>query len=133
MSDFGKHVIPAYLDSGENVIAYRFAGYWKDVGTIESLWEANMEFLDPKMELDIRDKGWRVYSKNHISPPHFITEMGSAKDSLISDGCYVAGDVKHSVLSDDVQIKDGASVSDSVIMSGATIGKNIVVKRAIIG
>jgi len=133
MSDFGKHVIPAYLDSGENVIAYRFDGYWKDVGTIESLWEANMEFLDPEMELDIRDKGWRVYSKNHISPPHFITEMGSAKDSLISDGCYVAGDVKHSVLSDDVQIKDGATVSDSVIMSGATIGKNVVVKRAIIG
>ncbi|GMQ73087.1 glucose-1-phosphate adenylyltransferase [Tetragenococcus halophilus] len=79
MSDFGKHVIPAYLDSGENVIAYRFAGYWKDVGTIESLWEANMEFLDPKMELDIRDKGWRVYSKNHISPPHLSRKWGQLK------------------------------------------------------
>src|SRR5699024_12622458 len=82
MSDFGKHVIPAYLDSGENVFAYRFQGYWKDVGTIDSLWEANMEFLDPEMELDIRDKAWRIYSKNRIAPPHFITQTGSASNSL---------------------------------------------------
>ncbi|HIY58669.1 MAG TPA: glucose-1-phosphate adenylyltransferase [Candidatus Tetragenococcus pullicola] len=133
MSDFGKHVIPAYLDSGENVFAYRFQGYWKDVGTIDSLWEANMEFLDPEMELDIRDKAWRIYSKNRIAPPHFITQTGSASNSLICDGCYIAGDVKHSILSDDVQIKEGAQVTDSVIMSGATIGKNAKIHRAIIG
>lgn len=133
MSDFGKHVIPAYLSSGENVIAYRFKGYWKDVGTIDSLWEANMEFLDPEMSLNIRDKAWRIYSKNRISPPHFITETGSAKDSLISDGCYIAGDIRHSILSEDVKVKEGARISDSVVMSGATVGKNVMIKRAIIG
>ncbi|MGX7196620.1 glucose-1-phosphate adenylyltransferase [Enterococcus olivae] len=133
MNDFGHHVIPAYLDSGENVVAHRFSGYWKDVGTIDSLWEANMEFLKPDMELDIRDKGWRIYSKNPISPPHFVTATGSAKNSMISDGCYIAGDIDHSVLSDDVQVKEGASITDSVIMSGATIGKNVKIHKAIIG
>ncbi|MDT2756647.1 glucose-1-phosphate adenylyltransferase [Enterococcus asini] len=133
MIDFGKHVIPSYLDSGENVYAYRFQGYWKDVGTIDSLWEANMEFIDPEMNLEIRDKSWRVYSKNPISPPHFLTETGSVKDSLVSDGCYIAGSIEHSILSEDVQIKTGSKVSDSVIMSGATIGKNVQIHRAIIG
>lgn len=133
MIDFGKHVIPSYLDSGENVYAYRFQGYWKDVGTIDSLWEANMEFIEPEMDLDIRDKSWRVYSKNPISPPHFLTETGSVNDSLISDGCYIAGAIEHSILSEDVQIKSGSEVSDSVIMSGATIGKNVRIHRAIIG
>jgi glucose-1-phosphate adenylyltransferase len=133
MNDFGKHVIPAYLDSGETVVAYRFDGYWKDVGTIDSLWEANMEFLRPDMELNIRDKAWRIYSKNPISPPHFVTETGSAKNSLISDGCYIAGDVNHSVLSDDVQVKEGAKITDSIVMSGATIGKNVSIHKAIIG
>lgn len=133
MIDFGKHVIPSYLDSGENVYAYRFQGYWKDVGTIDSLWEANMEFIDPDMNLDIRDKSWRVYSKNPISPPHFLTETGSVNDSLVSDGCYIAGSIEHSILSEDVQIKTGSEISDSVIMSGATIGKNVRIHRAIIG
>lgn len=133
MIDFGKHVIPSYLDSGENVIAYRFKGYWKDVGTIESLWEANMEFIEQDMKLDIRDKSWRVYSKNPISPPHFLTETGSVKDSLITDGCYIAGDIRHTILSEDVQVKEGSEVTDSVIMPGATIGKNVRIHRAIIG
>lgn len=133
MNDFGHHVIPAYLDSGESVVAYRFSGYWKDVGTIDSLWEANMEFLKPDMELNIRDKAWRIYSKNPIAPPHFITETGSAKNSLVSDGCYIAGDIDHSVISDNVQVKEGAKITDSVIMSGATIGKNVKIHRAIIG
>lgn len=133
MNDFGKHVIPAYLDSGETVVAYRFDGYWKDVGTIDSLWEANMEFLRPDMELNIRNKAWRIYSKNPISPPHFVTETGSAKNSLISDGCYIAGDVNHSVLSDGVQVKEGAKITDSIVMSGATIGKNVSIHKAIIG
>lgn len=133
MNDFGKNVIPFYLDSGENVVAYRFSGYWKDVGTIDSLWEANMEFIDPSLDLAMRDKSWRIYSKNRIAPPHSITETGSAKNSLISDGCYIAGTVDHSILSDEVQVKEGASVKDSVIMSGATIGNNVTINRAIIG
>lgn len=133
MLDFGKHVIPAYLDSGENVFVYRFDGYWKDVGTIDSLWEASMEMINEDNELHMREKGWRVYSKNTISPPHFITETASVNDSLIVDGCYVAGEVDHSILSNDVQVKEGAIVKDSVIMPGATIGKNVKVNRAIIG
>lgn len=133
MIDFGKHVIPSYLESGENVIAYRFQGYWKDVGTIDSLWEANMEFIEQDMELDIRDKSWRVYSKNPISPPHFLTATGSVKDSLITDGCYIAGEISHTILSEDVQVKEGSQISDSVIMPGATIGKNVRIHRAIVG
>lgn len=133
MIDFGKHVIPNYLESGEDVFAYRFSGYWKDVGTIDSLWEANMEFIEPDMELEIRDKSWRVFSKNTISPPHFLTETAAVKNSLIVDGCYVSGEINHSILSDDVQVKEGTVITDSVVMPGATIGKNVKIHRAIIG
>ncbi|MGX7243691.1 glucose-1-phosphate adenylyltransferase [Enterococcus quebecensis] len=133
MLDFGKHVIPAYLEAGENVYAYRFEGYWKDVGTIDSLWEANMEFIRLENKLGMRDKSWRMFSKNTISPPHFITETASVKNSLIVDGCYVAGTVKDSILSTDVQIKSGSTIESSVIMPGATIGKNVIIRNAIIG
>ena len=133
MLDFGKHVIPAYLESGENVFAYRYDGYWKDVGTIDSLWEASMEFIDPEHSLNIRDKNWRILAKNTISPPHFLTENADVKNSLVVDGCYVAGHVEHSILSDDVQVKEGAKVVDSVVMPGATIGKNVQITKAIIG
>lgn len=133
MLDFGKHVIPAYLDSGENVFAYRFNGYWKDVGTIDSLWEANMEFINLDNDLDISDRSWRIYSKNWITPPHFLTENADVKDSLVNDGCYVAGKVTHSILSSEVQVKEGTEIEDSFIMPGATIGKNVTIKRAIVG
>lgn len=133
MVDFGANVIPSYLESGENVFAYNFEGYWKDVGTIDSLWEASMEFINPEMNLDIRDKGWRVYSKNMISPPHFLTKTASAKNSLIADGCYVAGDIEDSILSNDVQVKEGTTIKETVVMPGATIGKNVKIKKAIIG
>lgn len=133
MLDFGKHVIPTYLEAGENVYAYRFDGYWKDVGTIDSLWEANMEFIRSENALKMRDKSWRIFSKNTISPPHFITETASVKNSLIVDGCYVAGHVTDSILSTDVQVKAGSTIEQSVIMPGATIGKNVTIKNAIIG
>jgi glucose-1-phosphate adenylyltransferase len=133
MLDFGHHVIPAYLESGENVFVHRFKGYWKDVGTIDSLWEASMEFIHADETLDMRDRGWRIYSRNLISPPHFITETAEVSDSLVVDGCYVAGTVKHSILSTNVQIKKGATIENSVIMPGATVGRNVVVKNAIVG
>ncbi|EOI01730.1 glucose-1-phosphate adenylyltransferase [Enterococcus moraviensis ATCC BAA-383] len=133
MLDFGKHVIPTYLEAGENVYAYRFDGYWKDVGTIDSLWEANMEFIRSENDLKMRDKSWRIFSKNTISPPHFITETASVKNSLIVDGCYVAGHVTDSILSTDVQVKAGSTIEQSVIMPGAKIGKNVTIKNAIIG
>ncbi|MGK0551441.1 glucose-1-phosphate adenylyltransferase [Enterococcus faecalis] len=133
MLDFGHHVIPAYLDAGENVFVHRFKGYWKDVGTIDSLWEASMEFIHADETLNMRDKGWRIYSRNLISPPHFITETAEICDSLVVDGCYVDGSVKHSILSTNVQVKKGAKIENSVIMPGATIGRNVVVKNAIVG
>ncbi|WP_321387774.1 glucose-1-phosphate adenylyltransferase [uncultured Enterococcus sp.] len=133
MLDFGKNVIPAYLDAGDNVYAHRFNGYWKDVGTIDSLWEANMEFIDPENELDIRDRSWKIFSKNTSSPPHFLTETASVKNSLIVDGCYVAGEIKDSILSTDVQVKAGTTIEKSIIMPGAKIGENVTIKNAIIG
>lgn len=91
MYDFGKNVIPFYIKSGDNVYAYHFSGYWKDVGTIDSLWRANMEFIDDEGGLDIRDKNWRIYSKNPIAPPQFITEKADVENSMIVDGCFISG------------------------------------------
>lgn len=133
MSDFGQNVIPAFLDSGERVYAYEFEGYWKDVGTIDSLHEANMEYISPENELDSRNRQWKIYSKNEIAPPNFITSKASVKDSLVVDGCVVSGKVTHSILSTNVQVKEGAVVEDSFIMPGAIINENAVIKRAIIG
>ena len=133
MSDFGKNVIPTYLETGESVFAYEFEGYWKDVGTIESLWEANMEYISPDNALDSRNRQWKIYSRNVIAPPNFLGEHAHVEDSLVVDGCLVDGTVKHSVLSTNAQIREGAVVEDSVIMSGAIIGKGAKIKRAIIG
>ena len=133
MSDFGKNVIPAYLETGESVFAYEFEGYWKDVGTIESLWEANMEYISPENALDSRNRQWKIYSRNVIAPPNFFGEHAHVEDSLVVDGSIVDGTVKHSVLSTSAQIREGAVVEDSVIMSGAVIGKGAKIKRAIIG
>ncbi|HEO2476002.1 TPA: glucose-1-phosphate adenylyltransferase [Streptococcus agalactiae] len=133
MSDFGKNVIPAYLESGERVYTYNFDGYWKDVGTIESLWEANMEYIGEDNKLHSRDRSWKIYSKNLIAPPNFMTEDTNVKDSLVVDGCFVAGNVEHSILSTNVQVKPNAIIKDSFVMSGATIGEGAKINRAIIG
>ncbi len=133
MSDFGQNVIPAYIDSGERVYTYNFNGYWTDVGTIESLWEANMEYIAVDNELDSRDRSWKIYSKNQIAPPNFITAEAEVKDSLVVDGCFVSGKVEHSILSTNVQVKEGAEIKDSFIMSGAKIGAGAKITRAIIG
>lgn len=133
MSDFGKNVIPNYLESGESVYAYEFSGYWKDVGTIESLWEANMEYIFPENALDSRNRQWKIYSRNLISPPNFLGANAHVEDSLVVDGCFVDGTVKHSILSTGAQVREGAEVLDSVIMSGAIIGQGAKIKRAIIG
>lgn len=133
MVDFGKNVIPYYLKSGESVFAYNFKGYWKDVGTIDSLWHANMEFLDENNELNLQDRTWRIYSRNPIAPPQIIAETAEIKDAMIVDGSYIAGKVDHSILSANVRIQTGSVVTDSVIMLGAKIGKNVTIHRAIIG
>lgn len=133
MVDFGKNVIPYYLKSGESVFAYNFKGYWKDVGTIDSLWHANMEFLDENNELNLQDRTWRIYSRNPIAPPQIIAETAEIKDAMIVDGSYIAGKVDHSILSANVRIQTSSVVTDSVIMPGAKIGKNVTIHRAIIG
>lgn len=133
MVDFGKNVIPYYLKSGESVFAYNFKGYWKDVGTIDSLWHANMEFLDENNGLNLQDRTWRIYSRNPIAPPQIIAETAEIKDAMIVDGSYIAGKVDHSILSANVRIQPGSVVTDSVIMPGAKIGKNVTIYRAIIG
>lgn len=133
MDDFGHHVIPAYLRNSESIYAYKFEGYWKDVGTIESLWQANMEFLDPNHELDIRDSSWRIFSKTLNTTPQQIIGDARVNDSMITDGCYVAGQVEHSILSNNVKVGRGSIVKDSVIMPNTVIGENCIIEKAIIG
>lgn len=131
--DFGHDVIPAYLANEEDIYAYAFTGYWKDVGTIDSLWEANMEFLDPENSLHIHDDEWRIYTKNPISPPQFLSEKSELKHALVADGCFIEGAVRNSLVSQNVQIGEGSLVKDSVIMANAKIGKNVEIDHAIVG
>lgn len=131
--DFGHHVIPTYLRNSESVFAYNFEGYWKDVGTIESLWESNMEFLNPHHELNLRDASWRIYSKTLDTTPQQFSKDAEVRDSMITDGCYVAGKVDHSILSRNVKVGKGSVIKDSVIMPGAVIGENCHIEKAIVG
>lgn len=133
MLDFGKNVIPYYLDSGEPVYAYRFSGYWRDVGTIMSLWQANMEFLEPNNGLNMQDRSWRINSRSPLAPPQMLTDTAEVSQSMIVDGCYVAGKIQHSILSANVRVKEGSQVIDSMIMPGASIGRDVTIRRAIIG
>ena len=133
MEDFGHHVIPAYLRNSESIYAYAFEGYWKDVGTIESLWDANMEFLDPNHELNIRDKDWRVFSSNPNTTPQYLTSTSKVTDSMITDGCYVAGEITHSILSHNVKVGKNSMIKDSFIMPNVVIGENVKIEKAIIG
>ena len=133
LMDFGKDVIPRYLKNGERVFAHPFKGYWKDVGTIESLWEANMEFLDPNHELNIREKDWRINTRYTASPPQFISENAKVTRSMIVDGTFVDGTVEQSILSQDVRVGRDAYVYASVVMSNVVIGKNADIRYTIIG
>lgn len=133
MLDFGQDIIPVMIESKERVIAYPFVGYWKDVGTIDSLWEANMDLIDQDSELNIQDQSWRIYSVNHTRPPQYITSDALIRDSLIVEGCIVRGEVEHSVLSMGVKIGNGSVIKDSVIMADTVIGDNCVINKAMIG
>ena len=131
-NDFGKNIIPAMLNDKQVMCAYNFDGYWKDVGTIESLWEANMDLLTTPMPIDLHDKKWRIYARNPGMAPHYIAKGAFVQDSLITEGCEVYGNVKHSVLFAGVVIEEGACVQDSVIMPGSVIKRGAVVRRAIV-
>jgi glucose-1-phosphate adenylyltransferase len=127
-NDFGKDVLPAMLNAGERMFAYPFEGYWKDVGTVESLWDANMDLLDPNLKLDLRD----IYSKNPMFPPHYVSETATIKNSNISDGCIVEGEVENSILFPGVKIEKGAKVDYSIIMPNTVVKANADIKYSIV-
>ena len=132
-NDFGMNIIPALLRDGRKMYAYRFAGYWRDVGTIDSLWEANMEVLDPENSgIDIFDKKWKIYSRNPVLPAQKIGPRAVVQDSLITEGCQIYGRVQHSVLSAGVTVEEGATVEDAVLMDGVVVKAGAVVKRCIL-
>lgn len=131
--DFGKNIIPDLLRAGANIYAYDFKGYWKDVGTLKSLWEANMDLLGQRPEFRLADKDWRIYSKSPAMPPHYLGELADVTDSIVSEGCVVYGNVKHSVLFTGVHVAKGAYIRDSIVMPGAVIGENAIINKAIIG
>ena len=130
--DFGKDVIPAMLAGDERLFAYRFEGYWRDVGTIDSLWEANMDLLDSESGLDLADDTWKIYSRNPNLPAARIGFGASLDECMVAEGCGVEGAVKHSLLFQDVYVGKDAQVIDSVIMAGAHIGDGAVVQRAVV-
>ena len=114
------------------LVAYDFNGYWKDVGTIESLWEANMDLIDNPMPMNMHDKKWRIYSKNPGMPPHYISEGAVVTDTLITEGCEVYGKVNHSVLFAGVVVEEGADIEYSVVMPGSIIKRGAIVRRSIV-
>ena len=132
-NDFGKDIIPKMLNSGEKLVAYPFKGYWKDVGTIESLWEANMDLLKIDNELNLYDSEWRIYSDNQVRPAQHIGEEAKIANSLIVEGCIVNGEVEDSILSQGVTVGKNTIIKDSVIMPNVKIGDNVRIERAIIG
>ncbi len=125
--DFGKNVIPAMLEGGERMFAYRFDGYWKDVGTIDSLWEANMDLLGDHPKLSLKDRERRIFSRNYAEPPHFVGNNAKVSNSLITEGCEIYGTVINSVLSSGVVVEANAVVRDSVIFNNVTVKNGAVV------
>ena len=131
-NDFGKDVIPAMLGAGELMKVYRFADYWKDVGTVDSLWEANLDLLNPKIDLNLADQNWRIYSRTTGMPPQYLSEEAEVENSLITDGCEVEGKLDYSILFENVTVEKGAAVEYSLVMPGAVIKKGAKVKYSII-
>ena len=130
--DFGKDIIPQLLNDNKTLAAYKFKGYWKDVGTIDSLWEANMDLLNPKNELDLNDRSWRIYTEDVTALPQYISADAEVKNAYITQGCVVAGSVQNSVLFTNVKVGAGAKVIDSVLMPGAVVEDGAVVTRALV-
>lgn len=130
--DFGKDVLPAMLNAGEKMYAYSFDGYWKDVGTISSLWEANMDLLGEEPAFDVGDSEWKIHSRNPLAPPEYLGENAVIKNSMVALGCEIEGTVINSLLSSNVIVKKGAIVKDSIIMSGTVIDEGATVTYSII-
>ncbi len=131
--DFGKAIIPNMLNAGEKMVAYPFEGYWRDVGTLDSLWEANMDLLNPNIPIDLYDPDWKMYSRNPIMPPQYIGADAVIENSMVTDGCSVNGTVDFSILFEGVTVEAGATVTDSIIMPGSVIKSGAIVEYAIVG
>lgn len=131
-NDFGKNVIPLMLNNDELMMVYRFNDYWKDVGTVDSLWEANLDLLNPKINLNLSDSSWRIYSRTIALPPQYVSDTANVENSLITDGCEVNGSLDYSILFEKVTVEEGASVEYSLVMPGAVIKSGAKVKYAII-
>lgn len=130
--DFGKDIIPQLLADHKILYAYKFKGYWKDVGTIDSLWEANMDLLDTNNELDLNDPTWKIYTEDATTLPHYIGPEASIKRAFVTQGCIIEGEVKNSVLFTGVEIGEGAKIIDSVLMPGVKVEAGAVVQRALV-
>lgn len=130
--DFGKDIIPNFLNEGKALYAYKFEGYWKDVGTIDSLWEANMDLLDPNNPLDLNDPTWKIYTEDVTTLPHYIGPNADIKRAFITQGCVIDGSVKSSVLFTGAKVGEGAKIIDSVLMPGVTVESGAVVTRALV-
>ena len=131
-NDFGKNVLPTMLNSGERMFAWRFDGYWKDVGTIDSLWEANMDLLDPKVPLDLADPNWKIYSRNPGMPPQYLSATSEVQNSSITEGCVIHGKVESSVIFAGVTVEEGAEIVQSILMPGTVVRKGAKVQYAIL-
>lgn len=131
-NDFGKDVLPAMLEAREPMFAYRFDGYWKDVGTIESLWEANLDLLNPKVPLDLSDPKWKIYSRNPGMPPQYLAPTATVQNSLITEGCDISGQVECSVIFAGVTIEEGAEIVNSILMPGTVVRRGAKVQYAIL-
>jgi len=132
-NDFGMNIIPSMLGNGNRMVAYPFKGYWKDVGTIDSLWEANMDLIKDDNELDLHEEDWKIYSVNPVRPAQYIGENAKVSNSLVVEGCVVNGQIENSILFQGVQIGKNSVIRDSIIMTDAKIGDNVVIEKAIVG
>ncbi len=130
--DFGKDIIPTLIEENKKLYAYPFKGYWKDVGTVKSLWEANMDLLNDECDLDLFDHDWRIYSVNPNQPPQYISPEAIVKESLINEGCTIEGEIDNSVLFQGVSVGKGSIIKESVIMPDTVIGENVKIEKAIV-
>ncbi len=131
-NDFGKDVLPAMLNDGNKMMAYKFEGYWKDVGTISSLYDANMDLLGDSPKFDVTDTSWKIQSRSPLAPPHYINDTAKTTNSIIMSGCEIYGTVENSILASSVIVEEGAVIKNSIIMSDVTIGENAFIDHAII-
>ncbi len=131
--DFGKDIIPAMLQNNEKLFAYAFEGYWKDVGTLDSLWDANMDLINPNVDLDLYDPEWKIYSRNPVMPPQYIGENAEVENSMVAEGSIIEGKIDFSVIFEDVIIEEGAVVNYSIVMPGTVIKSGAVVEYSIVG